>query len=102
LATHLTDDCAALRAATGFAQDMSQNCSRLSMFAAKQLIRRDLERTYAEGWDESLVVTKHLLLYPDPKEGVTSFVERRPPAFAPLPPDFELARSAEEGEGGAS
>ncbi len=102
LGTHLTDDGAALQAATDYARDLVLHCSPTAMFTVKQLLRRDLERTYAEGWTESLIATKQLLLHPDAKEGVTSYIERRRPLFASLSPDFELVGVSDDLEGGGT
>ena len=67
-----------------YARDVAANCSPAAIAAMKAQVYRDLER----GLDESLDDANRLMLEsfarPDFGEGVQSFVERRPPDFAPL------------------
>ena len=67
-----------------YARDLAQNCSPASMAVMKAQVYRDLGR----GLDDSLADANRLMGEsfgrPDFGEGVQSFVERRPPQFAPL------------------
>jgi len=70
--------------ALAYARDLAGNCAPSSMAAMKQQVYGDLER----GLDDALSRANELmgasLQAPDFVEGVSSYVERRPPRFAPL------------------
>ncbi len=67
-----------------YARDLAANCSPASMATMKRQIYADLELAL----DEALGLANELMVAsfkdPDFAEGVTSFLERRPPRFAPL------------------
>ena len=67
-----------------YAHDLATNCAPSSMAAMKRQVYGDLER----GLDEALSTANELmgesLQGSDFVEGVSSYVERRPPAFTPL------------------
>ncbi len=67
-----------------YARDLAVNCSPASMAAMKGQLYGDLER----GLDAALEEAGRLMLgsfaAPDFKEGVSSFLERREPRFAPF------------------
>jgi enoyl-CoA hydratase/carnithine racemase len=67
-----------------YARDLAANCAPSSMAAMKRQVYGDLER----GLDDALARANELMVEslqaPDFVEGVSSFVERRPPQFAPL------------------
>lgn len=89
--THLTEDGDALTCAIAYAHELAEHCAPTAMAAIKMTLRRDQERTYRDGWEHAAAVTDQLLAHDDAHEGVRSFIERRPPAFAPLDPHFALA-----------
>ena len=66
-----------------YARDVAANCAPSSLAAMKQQVYHDLR----SGLDESLARANELMVEslgaPDFVEGVSSFVERRPPQFAP-------------------
>jgi enoyl-CoA hydratase/carnithine racemase len=70
--------------ALSYAHDLVTNCAPSSMAVMKRQVYGDLER----GLDEALTIANGLmgesLLGSDFVEGVSSYVERRPPAFAPV------------------
>jgi enoyl-CoA hydratase/carnithine racemase len=84
-----------LDAATAYARDMAANCSPRALAAIRHQVYADLSRSL----DASMAETLELMPWfnsaanPDFREGVNSFVERRPPVFGGLPPDFRLAGS---------
>jgi len=93
LVNRVTDPAQVLSAAIGYARDIAQNCSPLAVAVTKLQLQKamtqDLETTRREAlrlWGELLKS------HPDFKEGVGSFVERRPPDFAPL--DASLVQSS--------
>lgn len=73
-------------AAVAYAQDLADHCSPASMAVIKGQVRHDLEATL----DASIAESERLMLEgfrrPDVAEGVASYLERRPPAFAGLGP----------------
>jgi enoyl-CoA hydratase/carnithine racemase len=95
----LTEPGEVLAAAQAYARDMATNVSPASMAFIKWQAYRDLQRTDFEG---GLRMSTHLIdemnTYPDPLEGVMSFVERRPPAFPGLPADFDMNKHTRSGE----
>jgi enoyl-CoA hydratase/carnithine racemase len=69
---------------TAYARDLAANCSPTSMAAIKHQVYRHYETDLAAALRESNELMVASLKRPDFKEGVASFVERRPPRFAPL------------------
>src|SRR3954447_1559161 len=73
-----------LEEAMTYARDLATNCAPSSMAAMKRQAYGDLER----GLDQALTIANELmgesLQGADFVEGVSSYVERRPPDFAPL------------------
>jgi enoyl-CoA hydratase/carnithine racemase len=72
-------------AVTVYARDLAANCSPAAMAAIKHQVYRHYETDLATALRESNELMLSSLKRPDFKEGVASFVERRPPRFAPLP-----------------
>ena len=75
---------ALLPEALAYARDIAANCSPASMATIKQQIYRHATVDLDTALDESNKVMRQSLAGPDFKEGVSSYVEKRPPAFAPL------------------
>jgi enoyl-CoA hydratase/carnithine racemase len=67
-----------------YARDMAVNCSPASMAAMKAQVYADLERSLDQGLEDAGTRMLGSFSAPDFKEGVTSFLERREPQFAPL------------------
>jgi enoyl-CoA hydratase/carnithine racemase len=67
-----------------YARDLAVNCSPASMATIKRQVYADLEHTLAD----TIAAADRLMLAsftaPDFAEGVSSFVERREPSFAPV------------------
>ena len=78
-----------------YARDLARNCSPASMAIIKQQVYRHATLDLDTAWRESNQLMAMTLTGPDFKEGVTSYIEKRPPAFAPLgegtPTDFDFA-----------
>jgi len=73
-----------LAKAIEYAADLAQNCSPTSMAIMKsQLFRHALE-PFDKTLEESNQLMRESLVREDFKEGVTSYVQKRPPAFPPL------------------
>jgi enoyl-CoA hydratase/carnithine racemase len=67
-----------------YARDLAVNCSPASMAAMKRQVYSDLDRSMDEAIEEANRLMVASLQAPDFVEGVSSFVERREPSFAPL------------------
>ena len=78
-----------LPAAMAYARELAASCSPLSMAVIKAQVQRDLEEPSLEAARRrALALMQRYVAHPDAREGVTSYVERRPPRFAPLPTGF--------------
>ncbi len=75
-----------LDAAVAYAADLAANCSPASVAIMKEQLVADLERSFAESYGVAEGLTRESFHRPDAAEGVNSYLEKRPPAFPPLPP----------------
>lgn len=67
-----------------YAADMAVNALPTSMAIMKQQVYRDQMRDLGAANQDAVELMKASLRRPDFKEGVSSFLQRRPPAFDPL------------------
>lgn len=72
-----------------YARDLAANCSPKSMATIKAQVYRHLELGLRDAMREANQLMTRSFGYPDFREGVQSFVERREPAFESLPKAFE-------------
>jgi enoyl-CoA hydratase/carnithine racemase len=77
-AERLIDECCA------YVDDLAANVSRRSMAVMKSQVYRGLSLSVEDALRESTRVMNEALDHPDAKEGVVSFLERRPPNFERL------------------
>ena len=63
---------------------MAANVSPASMASIKRQIQRHLTMDLTEALADSNEIMKESLVGPDFNEGVHSYLDKRPPAFAPL------------------
>ncbi|HEV7528907.1 MAG TPA: enoyl-CoA hydratase [Solirubrobacteraceae bacterium] len=75
---------AVLEHALAYARDLAVNSSPASMATMKRQVYADLERAVPQALDEADRLMLASFAAPDFAEGVTSFLERREPRFAPL------------------
>lgn len=75
---------ALLETAVEYARDMAANCSPASMAAMKHQVYGNYESGFAPSMRETMELMRASLKRPDFREGVASFVEKRPPRFAPV------------------
>lgn len=68
-----------------YARELAEHCSPTSMAIIKQQVRRDLEGDFATSYQTAERLMVESFQRPDLPEGVASYLERRPPAFPPLP-----------------
>ena len=73
-----------LDTAMDYARGLAAHCSPAAMAAIKHQVYRHSETDLATAMRESNELMAASLQRPDFREGVASFVERRPPRFAPL------------------
>jgi enoyl-CoA hydratase/carnithine racemase len=69
-----------------YARDMATNCAPLALATIKEQLRRDWDRTQEAAEGEALLLGRDPQRRSDLREGVESYMERRVPGFAPLPP----------------
>ncbi|MBI5088169.1 MAG: enoyl-CoA hydratase [Actinobacteria bacterium] len=67
-----------------YAADLAVNCSPTSMSIIKQQVHHDQLRDIGAASEDALELMKASLRRSDFREGVASYLERRPPHFAPL------------------
>ena len=70
--------------AMAYAEDIAQNCSPASMAVIKRQAYGDAMRDVADSSSRSEVLLQRSLQLPDVVEGITSFLEKRPPSFPGL------------------
>ena len=70
--------------AVAYASDLAANVSPTSMKVMKQQVYADTTQAITESEQRALVLMKESLTRADFKEGVASFMEKRPPQFAPV------------------
>jgi len=73
-----------LAEALAYAQDVAANCSPASVAAIKGMVHRHTTMEFDAAYADSDRLRVQSLKGPDFKEGVSSYVEKRPPEFAPL------------------
>jgi enoyl-CoA hydratase/carnithine racemase len=78
-----------LPAAQAYAGDLARNCSPEAMAFVRREVYDGLDLDFREALRRSLRSMSHLNAAPDFKEGVSSFVEKRPPQFASLDDGFD-------------
>lgn len=67
-----------------YASELAQNSSPTSISIMKQQVYADQTRGLVEATTDAIELMKASLRRPDFKEGVASFLEKRPPQFSPL------------------
>jgi enoyl-CoA hydratase/carnithine racemase len=80
-----------LAAATAYARDLAANCSPASMAIIKHQVLTDLDASYEQGMRRAYRAMAVLAEGPDFREGIDSFLRKRPPRFPPLPAGFSPA-----------
>lgn len=80
-------------AALAYAGDLAINCSPTAMAHIKRQVLADWEITAEESRLRSLVLMSEMGVHPDFVEGVASYQDKRPPAFAGLDARLHIAKS---------
>jgi enoyl-CoA hydratase/carnithine racemase len=79
---HLLDE------AKAYAHDLAVNCSPTSMAVMKQQVARAWSMEFGPAMEEAHRLMTASLQKPDFVEGVTSFLQKRPPSFGPIQTDL--------------
>ncbi len=74
-----------IEAAVAYAQELATLCSPNSLAIIKRQVRRGADRRFADAVAEADQLMRESLVGDDVQEGVRSYLEKRSPAFAPLP-----------------
>lgn len=80
-----------LGAAQAYAGDLARHCAPRSMATIRSQVLGDLDAEFGASLARSYRVADAFIGGPDLREGYSSFVEKRAPAFDPLPPGFRPA-----------
>ena len=70
--------------AVEYAEDIARNCSPVSMSVIKQQVYGDASRDVVEATSHAELLLHEAMPRPDVIEGITSFLQKRPPQFPPL------------------
>ena len=73
-----------MRRALRYAEDIAQYCSPASMAVIKQQVYGDATRDVVEATSRAEVLLREAMPRPDVIEGITSFLQKRPPQFPSL------------------
>lgn len=84
LVNRLAEPDAVLDVALEYATDLAESCSPTSMNVIKRQIDRAMNTTFDAAFAEADAEMRESFLRADVKEGVDSYLEGRPPAFAEL------------------
>ena len=75
-----------MKRALEYAEDIAANCSPASMAVIKQQVYGDANRDVGEATSRAEVLLHEAMPRPDVIEGITSFLQKRPPQFPSLAP----------------
>lgn len=84
LVDELAEPEALLDAAVAYAADLAANCSPTSMAIIKDQVHRALDESFADAYADAEKLVGESFTRPDVREGVSSYLEGRPPEFPPL------------------
>jgi enoyl-CoA hydratase/carnithine racemase len=84
LVDQLVEPEALVEAAVAYAADLAANCSPTSMAVIKRQVMDGLDQGFEESFADSERLIVESFERPDVREGVDSYLEKRPPAFPPL------------------
>ncbi len=73
-----------MKRALAYADDIARNCSPASMAVIKQQVYGDATRDVVEATSQAEVLLHEAMPRPDVIEGITSFLQKRPPQFPSL------------------
>jgi enoyl-CoA hydratase len=80
LVNRLVDSGAAIDGALKLAAEIAAN-GPLALAATKEIVRRSLDWTEAEGWKQQMDIMAPVFGSEDAREGAAAFAEKRPPRW---------------------
>jgi enoyl-CoA hydratase/carnithine racemase len=81
LVSRVVTDAELVSTASAYVRELAERSSPASLMAMKAQVYRDLSSTLAESWVRTREMMAKSVEEPDFREGVTAFVESRPPRF---------------------
>jgi enoyl-CoA hydratase/carnithine racemase len=99
LVSRVVEPAELLPAARAYAADMAANCSPLSLALIRAQLHDDLQSDFGTALQRTYRAMGYAATAPDFREGVDSFLEKRPAAFPSLEHDFD-PRAVTGGEAG--
>jgi enoyl-CoA hydratase/carnithine racemase len=75
--------------AQAYATDLAGHAAPWAMAAVKTQLQADVFRSHEESLDEAVAMVQDPAREPDFREGVMSYIQKRPPRFRSLPPRSE-------------
>jgi enoyl-CoA hydratase/carnithine racemase len=91
MVSRITEPEEVLDAATAYARDLAANCSPTSMAIIKHQVLTTIDASYEEGMRGAYRAMAALAAGEDFREGMDSFLQKRPPKFPPLPASLRPA-----------
>ena len=89
LVNRVTEPAEVLATAREYARDLARNCSPAAMAVIRHQVLADLDASFEDACRRSYAVMEVLNSGADFREGVDSFVQKRPAAFRPLADDLD-------------
>lgn len=74
-----------------YAHDIAANCSPTALALIKHQVLTDADAGYLDGLTRSYRAMAYMSVSADFREGIDSFLAKRPPAFPPLAPSFNAS-----------
>jgi enoyl-CoA hydratase/carnithine racemase len=85
-----------LDSALAYARDMARNCSPRAMAVVRAQVYADLDSQFTEALARSYSAMEFFAGSADFREGVSSFTQKRQPAFEGLPADFDPVQATKD------
>jgi enoyl-CoA hydratase/carnithine racemase len=90
--SRVTDPDEVLPAARAYAADLAANCSPVSLALIRHQLHANLRHDFADALAAAYQAMDVAASGPDFREGMSSFLEKRPPRFPSLAADFDPAK----------
>ena len=94
LVSRVVPDEQLVETAVAYARDLARNCSPRSMGILKRQLHSDLSRDLPAAYAAAKSLLPAAFAAADVREGVTSWMEKRPPSFPALAPELAVVEEA--------